>query len=65
MGITYYLDGFCPAAGNLDNQANRANNSRLQNIAPIALYCVLVFRCEIVLPARKNAVTGLYCAVTA
>jgi hypothetical protein len=62
MGITYCLDGFYPAAGNLDNHAN---NSRLQNIATIALYCVLAFRCEIVLPAHKNAVTGLYCAVAA
>ena len=31
----------------------------LQNIATIALYCVLAFRCEIVLPAHENAVTGL------
>jgi len=37
----------------------------LPNIATIALYGVLAFRCEIVLPAHKNAVTGLYCAVTA
>lgn len=43
--------------------ANHANRS--QNIAIISLYCVLAFRCEIVLPARKNAVTGLCCAVTA
>jgi hypothetical protein len=62
MGITYYLDGFYPAAGNLDNQTG---NSRSQNIATITLYCVLAFRCKIVLPARKNAVTGLYCAVEA
>ena len=31
----------------------------LQNIATIALYGVLAFRCEIVLPAHKNAVMGL------
>lgn len=47
-------------AGNYTNQANRS-----QNIAIIALYGVLVFRCEIVLPARKSAVMGLYCVVMA
>jgi hypothetical protein len=62
MGITYCLDGFYPAAGNLDNQTD---NSKSQNIATIALYGVVAFRCEIVLSAHKKAVTGFYCAVTA
>ena len=37
----------------------------LQNIATIALYGVLAFRCEIIQAAHENAVVGLHCAVAA